>query len=72
VSVIEALDVALGDLLAAPTLMDWTAESGQRTMLALREALMDYRRITPLLDDGQSRVEPPAERHDRRPPRSGV
>src|SRR5215207_2357012 len=44
----EALDVSLGDLLAEPTLMDWNGESGNRTVPALREALMDYRQITPL------------------------
>jgi len=44
----EALDVSLGDLLAEPTLMDWSGESGNRTVPALRAALMDYRQITPL------------------------
>jgi len=45
----DSLDVSLGDLLAEPSLMDWTSESGRRTVPALREALMDYRQITPLL-----------------------
>jgi transcriptional regulator with XRE-family HTH domain len=44
----EALDVSLGDLLAEPKLMEWNRESGSRTVPALREALMDYRQITPL------------------------
>ena len=58
-SLAEALDVSLGDLLAEPTLMEWSNDSGRRTVLALREALMDYKQLTPLLgpppDD-----EPPA------------
>lgn len=45
----NALDVSLGDLLAEPTLMEWSRESGQRTVPALRDALMDYRQLTPLL-----------------------
>jgi transcriptional regulator with XRE-family HTH domain len=45
----DALDVTLGDLLAEPTLMDWTADSGTRTVPALRSALMNYRQLTPLL-----------------------
>ncbi|WP_405558356.1 hypothetical protein OHV08_31070 [Streptomyces canus] len=45
----DALDVSLGDLLAEPTLMEWTADSGSRTVPALRSALMNYRQLTPLL-----------------------
>ncbi|MGI5511587.1 helix-turn-helix domain-containing protein [Streptomyces sp. CA-106131] len=45
----DALDVSLGDLLAEPTLMDWTHDSGNRTVPALRSALMNYRQLTPLL-----------------------
>ncbi|MCW7942108.1 XRE family transcriptional regulator [Streptomyces hygroscopicus] len=45
----DALDVSLGDLLAEPSLMDWTADSGTRTVPALRSALMNYRQLTPLL-----------------------
>ncbi|MDT0379396.1 helix-turn-helix transcriptional regulator [Streptomyces sp. DSM 42041] len=55
----DALDVSLGDLLAEPALMEWSRDSGHRTVPALREALMDYRQLTPLLGappDG----EPPA------------
>jgi transcriptional regulator with XRE-family HTH domain len=47
----DALDVSLGDLLAEPTLMEWTADSGKRTVPALRSALMNYRQLTPLLGD---------------------
>lgn len=47
----DALDVSVGDLLAEPSLMDWTADSGPSTVPALREALMDYRQLTPLLGD---------------------
>ncbi|MET9404636.1 helix-turn-helix transcriptional regulator [Streptomyces sp. NPDC002935] len=45
----DALDISLGDLLAEPTLMDWTHESGKHTVPALRSALMNYRQLTPLL-----------------------
>ncbi|WP_372350194.1 helix-turn-helix domain-containing protein [Streptomyces sp. KL116D] len=45
----DALDVSLGDLLAEPTLLDWTADSGTGTVPALRSALMNYRQLTPLL-----------------------
>ncbi|MGV9391999.1 helix-turn-helix domain-containing protein [Streptomyces olivaceus] len=48
-SLADALDVTLGDLLAEPTLLEWTPESGTRTVPALRSALMDYRQLTPLL-----------------------
>ncbi|MFE5918199.1 helix-turn-helix domain-containing protein [Streptomyces sp. NPDC056468] len=48
-SLADALDVSLGDLLAEPTLMDWTQDSGTRTVPALRSALMNYRQLTPLL-----------------------
>lgn len=48
-SLADALDVSLGDLLAEPTLMEWTPDSGTRTVPALRSALMDYRQLTPLL-----------------------
>ncbi|MER5210591.1 helix-turn-helix transcriptional regulator [Streptomyces sp. NPDC002838] len=48
-SLADALDVSLGDLLAEPTLMDWTQDSGNRTVPALRSALMNYRQLTPLL-----------------------
>jgi transcriptional regulator with XRE-family HTH domain len=41
-----ALDVALGDLIAEPSLMDWTKDSGQQTVPALRAVLMDYRQLT--------------------------
>lgn len=43
----EALDVSIGDLVAEPTLLDWTADSGTRTVPALRSMLMDYRQVTP-------------------------
>ncbi|MYW71906.1 helix-turn-helix domain-containing protein [Pseudonocardia sp. SID8383] len=45
----EALDVAIGDLVGEPTLLEWTEDSGVQTVPALRAALMDYRQITPLL-----------------------
>src|SRR6266568_4947518 len=43
----DALDVSLGDLLAEPSLADWTPDGGHRTVPALRDALLDYRQITP-------------------------
>ncbi|MFD3512573.1 helix-turn-helix domain-containing protein [Streptomyces sp. NPDC058657] len=45
----HALDVSIGDLIGEPTLMEWTKDSGRRTVPALREALMDYRLLTPLI-----------------------
>ncbi|MGW4030615.1 helix-turn-helix domain-containing protein [Streptomyces sp. NPDC004838] len=55
----KALDVSLGDLLAEPTLLNRSGDSGTRTVSALREALMDYKQLTPLLGS-PSDVEPPA------------
>ncbi len=55
----HALDVSIADLIGEPTLLEWSTDSGRRTVPALREALMDYRQLTPLLGaptDG----EPPA------------
>ncbi|MDJ0342625.1 helix-turn-helix transcriptional regulator [Streptomyces sp. H10-C2] len=57
-SLAQALDVSLGDLLAEPALMEWSSDSGHRTVPALREALMDYRQLTPLLRPSDD--EPPA------------
>ncbi|WP_093813923.1 helix-turn-helix domain-containing protein [Streptomyces sp. 2133.1] len=45
----HALDVSIGDLIAEPTLLEWSKESGRGTLPALREALMDYRLLTPLI-----------------------
>ncbi|MER7604713.1 helix-turn-helix transcriptional regulator [Nocardioides sp. NPDC127503] len=39
----DALDVTLADLIAEPSLMEWTEDSGQHTVPALRSVLMDYR-----------------------------
>jgi transcriptional regulator with XRE-family HTH domain len=44
-SLAEVLDVALADLIAEPSLMEWTEDSGQRTVPALRAVLMDYRQV---------------------------
>lgn len=50
-SVINALatelDVSLADLLAEPSLVDWTPETGRRTVPALRAALLTYRQLIP-------------------------
>ena len=48
-SLAEALDVALADLVVEPTLLEWTADSGVRTVPALRAVLMDYGQMTPAL-----------------------
>lgn len=55
----ECLDVALGDLIGEPSLMDWTKDSGRRTVPALREVLMDYRTLlgTAIEDDTQTDLE---------------
>jgi transcriptional regulator with XRE-family HTH domain len=45
----DALDVQLADLIGEPSLMDWTPDIQGRTVPVLREALMNYRQITPLL-----------------------
>ena len=55
-SLAHALDVSIGDLIGEPTLLEWSKDSGHRTIPALREALMDYRLLTPLIGtpaDGQ-------------------
>lgn len=57
-SLADVLDVALSDLLAEPSLLDWTSETGLETVPALRAALMDYRGIT-ALGGGDMDVEPP-------------
>lgn len=58
-SVADVLDVSLGDLLGEPSLMEWSEDSGARTVPALRDALMDYRQITGLFD-AHKREDPPA------------
>jgi transcriptional regulator with XRE-family HTH domain len=44
-SLSDALDVSVGDLLNEPSLVEWTSDSGSRTVPAVRAALMDYRQI---------------------------
>ncbi|MDM4720367.1 helix-turn-helix transcriptional regulator [Micromonospora sp. WMMA1363] len=48
-SVAGALDVSIGDLVGEPTLLDWTADSGTKTVPALREALLNYRQLSPFI-----------------------
>jgi transcriptional regulator with XRE-family HTH domain len=48
-SVADALDVSVGDLVGEPTLLEWTSESGTRTVAALRDALLNYRQLSPFL-----------------------
>ncbi|MGI5215419.1 helix-turn-helix domain-containing protein [Plantactinospora sp. CA-290183] len=57
-SLADVLDISLGDLLAEPSLLDWTPDSGTDTVPALRAALMNYRAITPFGQAGESQ-EPP-------------
>lgn len=54
----DAMDVAVGDLVGEPTLLDWTNDSGVNTVPALRTALMDYSQLPPLLNRGQADDEP--------------
>ncbi len=54
-----ALDVSLGDLLAEPALLDWTPDSGDRTVPALRAAITDYRQLAPLAALAQAHEPPP-------------
>jgi transcriptional regulator with XRE-family HTH domain len=44
----DRLDLSLGDLVAVPSLMEWTRDSGQATVPRLRSVLMDYRELTHL------------------------
>ncbi len=52
-AVAAVLDITVGDLLAEPSLMEWPSGNGQRTVPALRDALMSYRQTTPLLGEVQ-------------------
>ncbi|MFD3521231.1 helix-turn-helix domain-containing protein [Streptomyces sp. NPDC058653] len=55
-SLADALDVQLGDLLAEPSLLDWTPDVLGGTVPKLREALMDYKQMSLLLaSDSTSR-----------------
>src|ERR1700730_12994354 len=56
--VAEALDVSVGDLAGEPTLLDWSQDSESQTIPALRNALLDYRQLSPFLTPSQD-PEPP-------------
>ena len=57
----DVLDVSIGDLVAEPTLLDWTSDSGTRTVPALRAVLIDYRQVSGLLAGaGNGDGEPPS------------
>lgn len=66
----DALDVTLADLIAEPSLMEWTKDSGQATVPALRSVLMDYRPFTAsvngdeVVDDGITLDELRDDLHD--------
>lgn len=51
-TIADVLDVSVADLLGQPTLVDWTADSGPKTIPALRRALMSYSALTPSLGGG--------------------
>ncbi|MET8039550.1 helix-turn-helix domain-containing protein [Micromonospora sp. NPDC005215] len=55
-SLAEVLDVALGDLLGEPGLLDWNGDSGTTTVPALRAALMNYRAFSSF--SGGTKTEP--------------
>lgn len=48
-AIAKALDVSLGDLIGAPSLFEWSDDSGRETIPALRAALHDYRHLAPTL-----------------------
>jgi transcriptional regulator with XRE-family HTH domain len=58
-SLADVLDVSLGDLLAEPSLVDWSPDSGMETVPALRTALMEYQALTALGTRHQG-TEPPS------------
>lgn len=58
-SLATALDVSVGELLAEPSLTDWTGESGDRTVPALRAAITDYRHLTPVAALARAHDPPP-------------
>ncbi|NUT36771.1 MAG: helix-turn-helix transcriptional regulator [Hamadaea sp.] len=58
-SLANALDVALGDIIGEPNLMDWSDDSGKETIPALRAVLRDYRHLSPMLAHAQQ-DEPPS------------
>ncbi|WP_229398578.1 helix-turn-helix domain-containing protein [Micromonospora okii] len=55
-SLAEVLDVSLGNLLGEPSLLDWTGDSGTKTVPTLRAALMNYRALGPI--GGRMNAEP--------------
>lgn len=48
----DALDLSIGDLIAEPSLLDWSSDSGRATVPSLRAALMDYRQLMAFPPDG--------------------
>ncbi|MFI5834870.1 helix-turn-helix domain-containing protein [Micromonospora sp. NPDC051300] len=60
-AIAKALDVSLGDLIGAPSLFEWSDDSGRETIPALRAALHDYRHLAPALASSGD-VEAPALR----------
>ena len=60
-SLADALDVQLGDLLAEPSFLDWTPDVSGGTVPKLRESLMDYKRMSPLLASDSASQPPDLE-----------
>ncbi|MBA0126211.1 helix-turn-helix domain-containing protein [Haloechinothrix sp. YIM 98757] len=54
------LDVTLGDLLAEPSLVEWSPETGRKTVPALRDALLTYRQLIPGRSDDRELQSPDA------------
>src|SRR3954468_7610863 len=50
-SLVDALDVTVGDLLGEPSIVDWTPEASMRTVTLLREALMSYPALAMTVSD---------------------
>ena len=51
--------MSISDLIGEPILLDWTVDSRSRTVPALREALMDYSQLSPLLAGEHARDDQP-------------
>ncbi len=51
----QELDITLGDLLAEPSLVEWSSETGRRTVPELCAALLTYRQLIPNRTEAQAR-----------------
>jgi transcriptional regulator with XRE-family HTH domain len=48
------LDITLGDLLAEPSLVEWSVDTGRRTVPELRKALLTYRQLIPTRTESEA------------------